>query len=104
MFLPNGLKWINMKVELKDKVDDEAQQYKFRPRAFKIEDIIEVDISTLGSSFANASFSKWQELISDEDITERVTIEMDKLYLHLSLSHHVFTIVLHNLFVHSEKS
>ncbi|KAA8540262.1 hypothetical protein F0562_024175 [Nyssa sinensis] len=62
--------WIHMKVEVKSKEDHEAQQYKFRPRAFKIEDIIEIDISTLGSLSANESFSEWQELLSEEELTE----------------------------------
>lgn len=62
-----------MKVEVKEKEDYEAQQYKFKPRAFKMENIIETNISSLGSSFASESFSEWQELISEDESTEKVT-------------------------------
>lgn len=59
--------WMSMKVQVKTKEDHEAQQYKFRPRAFKIDSIIQVDISTLRSSVGNAAFSEWQEMISAEE-------------------------------------
>ena len=61
-----------MKVQIKTKEDHEAQQYKFKPRAFKIDNIIEVDISTLGSLVANESFSEWQEFLSEEESTDEV--------------------------------
>uniref|UniRef100_F6HXY6 Midasin n=2 Tax=Vitis vinifera TaxID=29760 RepID=F6HXY6_VITVI len=63
--------WMNMKVQVKGKEDYDAQQYKFKPRAFKMENIIEIDISTLGNSFANESFSEWQELLSEDEFTEK---------------------------------
>ncbi|KAJ4957407.1 hypothetical protein NE237_024518 [Protea cynaroides] len=59
--------WMDMKVKTKAKEDEEAQQYIFRPRAFKIEDILEVDISTLKNSFLNGSLcAEWQEMVAEE--------------------------------------
>lgn len=56
-----------MKVQVKTKEELEAQQYKFRPRAFEINNIIQLDISTLSSSIANETFSEWQEMVSEEE-------------------------------------
>ncbi|XP_038723701.1 midasin [Tripterygium wilfordii] len=61
--------WMNMKVQGRIKEGLDARQYKFRPRAFKIERILEVDISKLGKLFVNDSFLEWQELLSEEDST-----------------------------------
>ena len=71
-----------MKVQVKGKEDYEAQQYKFKPRAFKIENVIEIDISSLGNSVANETFSEWQELLSEDELTEKVTFFM-QLYIWL---------------------
>lgn len=65
--------WMNMKVEVKTKEDHEAQEYKFKPRAFKLDNIIEVDISALGSSVSKESFSEWQEFLSEEESTDGVS-------------------------------
>ncbi|KAG7997478.1 hypothetical protein I3843_01G213100 [Carya illinoinensis] len=59
--------WMRMKVQSKTKRDYGSQLYKFRPRAFHIDSIIEVDISTLGKSMANESFLEWKELLSEEE-------------------------------------
>lgn len=59
--------WMSMKVQVQTKEEHEAQQYKFRPRAFKIDNIIEVDISTLRNSVGNTAFSEWQDMISAEE-------------------------------------
>ncbi|KAM7483877.1 hypothetical protein LguiB_008460 [Lonicera macranthoides] len=67
--------WMNMKVQIKTKEEDKAQQYKFKPRAFKIDNIIEVDISTLGSLVAKESFSEWQEFLSEEESTDEKKVE-----------------------------
>ncbi|CAL5335226.1 unnamed protein product [Camellia sinensis] len=63
--------WMNMKVEVKTKEDHEARQFKFKPRAFKIENIMEIDISTLGGSLENEILSEWQELLSNEKVAEK---------------------------------
>lgn len=63
-----------MKIQAKTKEDYGSQQYKFRPRAFQIESIIEVDISTLGESITNDSFSEWKELLSEEEFTTMVVL------------------------------
>lgn len=62
-----------MKVQVKGKEDYEAQQYKFKPRAFKIENVLEIDISSLANSVSNESFSEWQELLSEDEFTVKVT-------------------------------
>ncbi|XP_059643593.1 midasin [Cornus florida] len=69
--------WMSMKVEVKNKEDREAQQYKFRTRAFKMEDIFEIDISTL--SVANESFSEWRDFLADEEFTEREVDEKGEI-------------------------
>lgn len=63
-----------MKIQAKTKKDYDSQQYKFKPRAFQIERIIEVDISTLGKSMGNDSFSEWKALLSEEKLTTMVVI------------------------------
>lgn len=64
--------WMHMKEEVKEKEDNETQQFKFRPRAFRIENILELDISTLRSSVKNESFSEWQELATENEFTEEM--------------------------------
>ncbi|GFY97181.1 midasin-like protein [Actinidia rufa] len=68
--------WLNMKVKAKTKKDHEAQQFKFKPRAFQIENIIEIDISTLVDSLPNEALSEWQDLLSEE-VTEKKAEEED---------------------------
>lgn len=63
-----------MKVQSKTKRDYGSQLYKFRPRAFHIDSIIEVDISTLGKSMANESFLEWKELLSEEEFNTTVVL------------------------------
>ncbi|XP_010261987.1 PREDICTED: midasin isoform X2 [Nelumbo nucifera] len=58
--------WMNKKVQEKVKENDEALQFKFRPRAFKIEDILEVDISSIRNSSNESLCSEWQEILSEE--------------------------------------
>ncbi|KAL4625562.1 hypothetical protein ACB092_05G035400 [Castanea dentata] len=65
--------WVSMKIQAKTKKDYDSQQYKFKPRAFQIERIIEVDISTLGKSMGNDSFSEWKTLLSEEKLTTMET-------------------------------
>ncbi|CAL5395029.1 unnamed protein product [Camellia sinensis] len=67
--------WMNIKVEVKTKEDHEARQFKFKARAFKIENIMEIDISTLGGSLENEILSDWQELLSDEKVAEKRTVD-----------------------------
>ncbi|XVF27001.1 hypothetical protein REPUB_Repub14bG0069100 [Reevesia pubescens] len=62
--------WMHMKIEGKNQEDLDGQSYKFRPRAFRIENVMEVDISALGKLLANDNFLEWQELLSDEESTE----------------------------------
>ncbi|XP_052182550.1 midasin isoform X2 [Diospyros lotus] len=69
--------WMNMKLKVKDKEDQEGQQYKFKPRAFEIQNIMEIDISTLGGSLANETLSEWQELLSEEDVPKKKAKEED---------------------------
>ncbi|KAK6125035.1 hypothetical protein DH2020_041213 [Rehmannia glutinosa] len=59
-----------------------SQQFKFRTRAFKIESIIDIDVSSCANLLANDSFSEWQELLADElDEKIRVNEEDDALEL-----------------------
>lgn len=63
--------WMDMKLQVKEKEHDETQQFKFRPRAIKVENVIEIDISTLQSSVTSESFTEWQELLAGEESTEK---------------------------------
>ncbi|XP_059279886.1 midasin isoform X2 [Lycium ferocissimum] len=63
--------WMQMKLQVRTTEENRAQQFKFKPRAFKIDNILEIDISTLGSSTSNESFSEWQEFHSREESSEK---------------------------------
>ncbi|KAL1318551.1 hypothetical protein AAHE18_15G213600 [Arachis hypogaea] len=66
--------WMGMKVHAKSKSDYESQQYKFKPRAFQIESVIEVDMPTLAKLSATETFSEWEQFSSEEkpnDTTEQ---------------------------------
>ncbi|KAI3975195.1 hypothetical protein MKX01_020596 [Papaver californicum] len=63
--------WLSMKDQTKERQDDEAHNYKFKTRQFKIEDILEVDVSSLRNSFKDETLSmEWQELLAEEESTE----------------------------------
>lgn len=64
-----------MKIQVRTKEELDSQQYIFRPRAFDIKNVIEMDVSSLESSIANEAFSEWQELASEdiEASVEKVT-------------------------------
>ncbi|KAH6793247.1 hypothetical protein C2S52_003724 [Perilla frutescens var. hirtella] len=55
-----------MKHRAKSAQGGNAQLFKFRARAFKMESIIEIDVSNCAYLLANDSFSEWQELLSEE--------------------------------------
>ncbi|XP_010528473.1 PREDICTED: midasin [Tarenaya hassleriana] len=59
--------WMEMKFQAESKADSISQLYKFRARDFKIESVMEVDISGLGKHLTNDSFSEWQEFIAEGD-------------------------------------
>ncbi|CAA3030254.1 midasin [Olea europaea subsp. europaea] len=65
--------WMHMKLKVKAREDNQAQQFKFKTRAFKIESIIEIDISNLASLLPNESFSEWEEMLSEEHV-EKLTL------------------------------
>ncbi|KAL0354500.1 UNVERIFIED_CONTAM: Midasin [Sesamum radiatum] len=57
-----------------------AQQFKLRARAFKLESVIDIDVSNCANLLANDSFSEWQELLSEElDEKVRVNEEVEAL-------------------------
>ncbi|KAL8046294.1 hypothetical protein ABFX02_08G168300 [Erythranthe guttata] len=56
--------WAKHRVKQTD--ESNGQQFKFRARAFKIESIIDIDISNCATLLANDSFSEWQELLAQE--------------------------------------
>lgn len=63
---------MDMKTQTKLKSGCDAQQYKFKPRAFKIENIYGIDISNLKNISVNESFSDWKESILEE-FSEKVS-------------------------------
>ncbi|CAA7023541.1 unnamed protein product [Microthlaspi erraticum] len=60
--------WMEVNFQARTKADALPGLYKFRSRDFKIESVMEVDISALGKYFPNDSFSEWQEYIADDDM------------------------------------
>ncbi|GMI74246.1 MIDASIN 1 [Hibiscus trionum] len=62
--------WMCMKIEGKNQEDLDGQSFKFRPRACRIENVMEVDISALGKLLSSDNFIEWQELLSDTESTE----------------------------------
>ena len=57
-----------MKVEEETTRSSRSQGYLFKPRAFKIEDIYEIDLSTLKGSFSSSSFAEWNECLQEDDM------------------------------------
>ncbi|XP_010470609.1 PREDICTED: midasin-like isoform X2 [Camelina sativa] len=70
--------WMEMKLQSKTKADNLSGLYKFRSRDFKIESVMEVDISALGKYFPNDSFSEWQEYLADDDMKEMTHMDQDE--------------------------
>nr|XP_043616414.1 midasin-like [Erigeron canadensis] len=70
--------WMNMKTQVRTKEELDSQQYRFKPRAFDIKDVIEVDVSTLESSIAGEAFSEWQDLASEELVASVAKKNADK--------------------------
>ncbi|XP_038899709.1 midasin isoform X2 [Benincasa hispida] len=58
--------WMSMKVQLTTKEDVNSQLYKFKPRMFKIEKVIEADVD---KSLDNENSSE-MELLSEDEATE----------------------------------
>ncbi|KAD4889375.1 hypothetical protein E3N88_21448 [Mikania micrantha] len=58
--------WMKMKIQVRTKEEHNSQSFIFKPRAFDIKNVIEIDVSTLESSIANEAFSEWQELADEE--------------------------------------
>ncbi|XP_021720497.1 midasin-like [Chenopodium quinoa] len=62
--------WSNAKVQEKTEKDNETQLYKFRPRPFKLDNVYEIDLSSLNNSFSGDSFTEWkEELLHEEENT-----------------------------------
>ncbi|KAM7253719.1 hypothetical protein ACFE04_031401 [Oxalis oulophora] len=66
--------WISMKEQVKSKEESDSQQYKFRARVFKVESVLEVDISTLTKSISHDTSSEFQELLRDEEDSTEIVI------------------------------
>ncbi|KAL5579519.1 hypothetical protein UlMin_011961 [Ulmus minor] len=63
--------WMRMKEQAKIQEGIDSQQFKLRSRAFKIDTIIELDISTLGNSLDDESYMEWKDLVSEDEGTAR---------------------------------
>ncbi|CAN0878069.1 MDN1 [Linum grandiflorum] len=70
--------WMDMKVEVQDKEGHSTQQFKFKPRAFEIENVVDSDVSVLGSFFSDDSFSELQELLSEDGSLEKIPTSEDQ--------------------------
>ncbi|XP_058222016.1 midasin-like isoform X2 [Rhododendron vialii] len=69
--------WMNMKVRVRTKQEHEAQQFKFKPRALKIDSIIESDLSSLVGSLPNETLSEWQDWLLKEEVAVKKSEEED---------------------------
>ncbi|KAK9131363.1 hypothetical protein Sjap_011850 [Stephania japonica] len=68
--------WMNMKVETRAKEDDESQRYKFKPRAFNIDSLLDLDTSNLGSSFCDKDLCvEWQEMLAEDESTQQASLQ-----------------------------
>lgn len=63
-----------MKLHVRTTEENKAQQFRFKPRAFNIDNILEIDISALGSLASHGSFSEWKEFHSRQVSFEKVSI------------------------------
>ncbi|KAH0683557.1 hypothetical protein KY289_021309 [Solanum tuberosum] len=63
--------WMQMKLQVRTTEENKAQQFRFKPRLFQIDNIVEIDISALGSSASNESFSEWKEFHSRQESSEK---------------------------------
>ncbi|TKY64312.1 Midasin protein [Spatholobus suberectus] len=93
--------WLSTKVYAKSKSDFDAQQYKFKPRAFQIESVIEVEIPTLANSCAPETFLEWKEFSYDEKSADNMvpseecfTLDEEWKQLEDSILSHV--VLIHN--------
>ncbi|XP_073015322.1 midasin-like isoform X1 [Primulina eburnea] len=68
------LDWMDQKHQIKTK---EAQWFRFRARAFKIESITQIDVSKFSNLLAKESFLEWQEMLSEELDGKIETMEND---------------------------
>ncbi|KAM1135785.1 hypothetical protein TB1_033293 [Malus domestica] len=64
-------RWMSMKIQSKNEEEAHSQKFKFKPRALKLESIIDLNISSLGKLFANESFLEWKEFLSKDLPIER---------------------------------
>ncbi|KAI8548545.1 hypothetical protein RHMOL_Rhmol07G0280600 [Rhododendron molle] len=69
--------WMNMKVRVRTKQEHESQQFKFKPRALKIDSIIESDLSSLVGSLPNETLSEWQDWLLKEEVAVKKSEEED---------------------------
>ncbi|KAJ8774196.1 hypothetical protein K2173_009627 [Erythroxylum novogranatense] len=69
--------WMDIKANIKSKEGHDAQEYKFRPRAFEIKSVVDDDISSLGNLFNNDSFTEWQELLHEEESSAQMETRDD---------------------------
>lgn len=69
--------WIDMKIQGKNQENLAAQVYKFKPRAFQIESVMEVDVSALGKLLASDNLMEWKELLSEEEYIEKMEEEKE---------------------------
>ncbi|RDX86825.1 Midasin, partial [Mucuna pruriens] len=93
--------WLSTKVYAKSKSDFDAQEYKFKPRAFQIESVIEVEIPTLVNSCAPETFLEWKEFSYDEKTADNMgpseecfTLDEEWKQLEESILSHV--VLIHN--------
>lgn len=85
-------RWMDMKLHLRMKEENNDQLVTFRSRALKIENIIDSDISNLESAVSNENFSDWKEMFSGDELSDSVMGLLRALFLSLTLPNHLFEI------------
>ncbi|KAL3008468.1 hypothetical protein AAZX31_07G033800 [Glycine max] len=88
--------WLNRKDYAKSKSDIDTQQYKFKPRAFEIESVIEDELPPLANSYSPETFLEWKEFSYDEKSSDKMVPPEDEEWKKLEetiLSH---VVLIHN--------
>ncbi|PHT84114.1 hypothetical protein T459_12557 [Capsicum annuum] len=69
--------WMRMKLQVRTTEDNKAQQFRFKPRAFKIDNMLEIDISALGSLASDECFLEWKEFHSRQEYSEKLNSDQE---------------------------
>ncbi|KAL5697769.1 hypothetical protein ACHQM5_028886 [Ranunculus cassubicifolius] len=68
--------WMSMKIQTKEKEENDARSYKFKTRHFKIEDILDVEVSSLQNFLSDDCLRvEWKEMMEEEESSAQPDLE-----------------------------